>query len=37
VPAQAFPIVIWWSIRPAIVTFCLLAFRSSRRFYGLQA
>jgi hypothetical protein len=34
-PASPFHLLAWWSFGPAIVTFCLLAFRSSRAAYGL--
>ncbi len=35
-PSDPLRILIWWSIGPSIMTIFLLAFRSSRRAYGLD-
>jgi hypothetical protein len=36
-PASPFHLLAGWSFGPAIITFCLLGFRSSRQAYGLTS
>ena len=36
-PTAPLQILLWWSLGPAMLTFCLLAFRSSREAYGLTS